>query len=249
MAADFDPLGAKAIAQTVQQTTQAAIDGAGAVLSRICLPASEEFGFVLRDKVSAWRIRNYISTMNKLKQKLAEVPEGVHAHPRLVHSIVEESSWIDDAVVQDMWAGLLSSSCTETGDDDSNLIFTNLLSSLTKLQARVLKFACEKAEKYSETGALILAHDFAIPFESLCEIAQERDIQRLDRELDHLHSLQLLEGGFGHRDQSFVRLAPTALALRMYVRCTGSRASPIEFFQIQTPRTKATETGTTAAPA
>jgi hypothetical protein len=249
MAGDFDPLGAKALARTVKQITQAAIDGAGAVLSRVCLPAAQEYGFALQDKVSAWRIKNYVSTMDKLKQKLAGLPEGVHAHPRLVRSIVEESSWIEDAAVQDWWSGLLSSSCTDTGDDDSNLLFINLLGNLTKLQARLLKYACENARKSVSPTGLIQAGHLAVSLEELCQIAQETDIQRLDRELDSLRGMSLLDGGIHPYGHPTVVLTPTALALHMYVRCSGSRASPMEFFQVSIPPAKATETDTPAPPA
>ena len=65
--------------------------------------------------------------------------KNVHAHPRILFKIIEEGSWSEDGVVQDMWAGLVQSSCSDSGDDDSNLIFINLLSNMTKLQAKILK--------------------------------------------------------------------------------------------------------------
>ena len=124
----FDLLGIKPVADAFHDVTKASLDAASAVLSRICLPAAKEFGLLLKDKMHNWRQRNLVAMTKKAEQKLADnkVPEGAHAHPRIVHTILEESGWVDDDMVQDMWAGLLSSSCTEAGDDDSNLIFTNL---------------------------------------------------------------------------------------------------------------------------
>jgi hypothetical protein len=235
---DFDPIGTKALAKTVQQVTQAGIDAAGAVLSRICLPAAKEFGLLLSDRVSEWRTLNYISTMKRLEQKLTEnkVPEASHAHPRIVSSIVEQSSWIEDSAIQDMWAGLLSSSCTGTGDDDSNLLFVNLLSSLTKLQARVLNFACEKTTIAASPGGLVLAGRVQLDIDQLVEIAEEKDIHRLDRELDHLRAVGLIEGGILPHEPKFAILTPTSLALHMLVRCKGSRASPLEFFNLNSQK-------------
>lgn len=37
--------------QPLNTLAQGAVDGAGAFLGRICLPAAEEFGLLLRDKV------------------------------------------------------------------------------------------------------------------------------------------------------------------------------------------------------
>jgi hypothetical protein len=53
------------------------------------------------------------------------IPENglFQAHPRVLHEIIENASWVDDEEVQAMWAGLLASSCTEDGKDDKNLIY------------------------------------------------------------------------------------------------------------------------------
>ncbi len=42
----------KPLGEAAKIVTQAAVDGAGAFLGRICLPAAEEFGLLLRDKVA-----------------------------------------------------------------------------------------------------------------------------------------------------------------------------------------------------
>jgi hypothetical protein len=225
----------------LEKLTEAVIRGAEAVLGRICLPAAEEYGLLLRDRMKVWRAKNLLSLTEKLERKLIEnkVPEGDHAAPRLVSKIVEEATWIDDSMVQDMWAGLLSSSCTESGNDDSNLIFANLLGSLTKLEARVLNFACDRVEKHVDVSGLAYPVRLVVPYAELCQIAQENDIQRLDRELDHLRALMLLEGGLAmHAAENHVFLTPTSLALHMYIRCSGSRATPAEFFRIQAPTTQ-----------
>jgi len=63
-----------------------------------------------------------------------------HAHPRLVSKIIEQGSWVDEDIVQGMWAGLMASSCTEDGQDESNFIFISILGQITSLQARVIKY-------------------------------------------------------------------------------------------------------------
>lgn len=235
----FDYLGlkstgeaAKIVAQTGKTVVDRSLDGLEAVLSRICLPVAKEWGLYLQDKVSAWRRENAINLTKRLEQKLAEnkVPDECHAHPRLVGRILDEASWIDDSVVQDMWAGLLASSCTEKGDDDSNLVFTDLLGRLTKLEASVLRHVCRSVEKFTTLGGLVQGGFYKVPLAEFRTITGEQDIHRLDRELDHLQSLGLLQGGLPLHEINNVMLRPTPLALNLYVRCCGSRLPPIEFF-------------------
>lgn len=237
----LDVLGIKPVAESINKVTTATVDGAAAFLSRICLPAAEEFGLLLRDRVRAWRASNIAAITKRAQEKLDQEGAGddVHAHPRLVSNILEEGSWNDDSVVQDLWGGLLSSSCTEEGDDDSNLIFVALLSDLTKLQVRVLKHVCENASKVVSDNSLIHGDKLTLPLETLIEITGESDIHRLDRELDHLRELGLIEGGFSMFAVSKDAIAtPTGLALHMYVRCQGSRKSPTDYFGLQVPAVK-----------
>jgi hypothetical protein len=234
----LDILGIQPIADAVNRVTAATVDGAAAFLSRICLPAAEEYGLLLRDRVHQWRANHMVTITQIAEQKLANsgASAGIHAHPRLVSNVLEEGSWIEDAEVQEMWGGLLSSSCTETGDDDSNLLFVDLLSGLTKLQAKILRCACERARKVATPNGLIGAITLMASSDSLLKLTGENDIQRLDRELDHLVSLGLLRnGGFtATATDLMANLTPTAMALQMYVRCQGSRSSPIDYFRLDT---------------
>lgn len=213
--------------------TQAAMKAATDVFNRVILPAAKEAGLLLQDHVIGWRMINRIAVARKLEAKLKEntIPEGHHAHPQIACAIIEKSSWIDDSEVQDLWAGLLSSSCTETGDDDSNLIFVNLLGQMTKLQARVMKFVCERAVKHFPPSGLIAANGFMISVQELLAISCETDIQRLDRELDHLRAMALLDGGLNIHNSTRAQIGPTTLGLHMYVRCAGSRQSAVEYFK------------------
>jgi hypothetical protein len=56
----LDVLGVRPVEEAISHATKAAIDGASAFLARICLPAAEEFGLLLQDKVRAWRVRNAV---------------------------------------------------------------------------------------------------------------------------------------------------------------------------------------------
>jgi hypothetical protein len=231
----LDIFGIKPIGEAINATTKAAIIGAGAFLGRICLPAAEEFGLLLKDKISFWRLKNFLKISEKAENLLKKNPdfELTHAHPRLIASILAHGSWSDDDTIQNMWGGLLASSCTSDGQDDSNLFFINLLSQLTKSQAKILNYCCEKSQKYADaTGNLIGSYDLITNISELSNISWIASAHIVDRELDHLRSLGLIKGGI-YQDSDLANIAPTPLALSMYVRCQGSLDSPVDYFHAE----------------
>lgn len=233
-----DILGIQPIAKSIEKLTDAGIAAASAFLIRICLPATEEYGLYIKDKVSYWRQEQMVVFAKRSESKMKEntVSETSHVHPRVFHEIVDKATWTDDSTTQDLWAGLLSSSCTEDGADDSNLIFINVLSQMTKLQAAVMDYACKNAQKMKMGNLIVPATDFTMTTDKFKELFGENDIDRIDRELDSLAALNLIDprnGGIQARHQHIIVLTPSPFALHMYVRCQGSRLSPLEFFKTE----------------
>jgi hypothetical protein len=237
----LDLLGVKPIADAAQVVVNGAMDGASAFLSRICLPAAEEFGLLLRDKVGAWRARNAVAIANSAERLLGQQSASAdeHAHPRLVGQILENGSWSDSDEVVNLWAGLLASSCSKDGDDDSNLMFVDLLSRLSVSQVCTLSYAIEHAPKEATEAGWLSASFYAIELAELVSITGIDDYHRLDRELDHLRSIGLIDpqqGGFNMRSR-IANLTPTTLALQLYVRGHGHRGDPLSFFKLDPPAT------------
>jgi hypothetical protein len=201
-----DVFGVQPLAEAVKIATKGAVDGAAAFLGRICLPAAEEFGLLLKDRVSHWRTRNLVSISDKTKEIMEQHGgiEGLQAHPRIMNEIIEKGSWCSEDDVQSMWAGLLASSCTTDGKDESALVFINLLGQITTAQARMLNHACRTANKKLTLDGLLYAEKISLTPEELADIWQDNDIYRIDRELDHLRALELITGGFPLHDEEFV---------------------------------------------
>jgi len=95
---------------------------------------------------------------------------------------------------------------------------------------------CEKSEKGRTRSGLILAKGhLMVPLDGVSAISQLIDIQQLDRELDYMRTLGLLDGGLSADEAADatapppVDLAPTSLALHMYARCRGAR-DPLSFY-------------------
>jgi Abortive infection alpha len=236
----IDVLGIKPVADAFSHVTKAAVDGASAFLGRICLPAAEELGLLFRDKVRAWRAKNAVAVIAEAEARYEKYQAGrvAQAHPRLVASVVEHSSWTDDRTLQQMWGGLLASSCSPDGRDESNLIFINLLSQLTSLQVRVLSYACSNVKKLVTPEGLIMPdRGLYVEISTVKGIANTDDIHRLDTELDHLHGLGLITGGFQGRS-THVDICPTALALNLFVRSQGFTGSAVAFFNLIPPIVK-----------
>jgi hypothetical protein len=232
-----DLSGVPSSGEALNTVAKETVDSASAFLRGICLPAAEEFGLLLRDKVSDWRAKNALEITREAEAILAgKGVENVHAHPRIVMNILTEGSWSDDSQVKSFWAGLLASSCTEDGKDESNVIFLHILSQITSLQAKVLEHCCTHSTiKISEYGCVYAEFPLKI-IDDLFVIAQTGDLQRIDRELDHLNSLQLIgggiEGGIGMTTNK-ANITPTPLALQLYARCKGHSGPLEEFYKTE----------------
>jgi hypothetical protein len=108
-----DLLGIAPVARAVERVTDSVVGGAEALLGRVCLPAAEEFGLLLRDKVSGWQQQNLLSTVAKA-QPLLEVAasQNRHAPPRLIIETLNHASWAESGEVQELWAGIPSAALT-----------------------------------------------------------------------------------------------------------------------------------------
>lgn len=235
----LDLLGIKPIGDAANTTVEKSFQGIEGFLKSVCVPALDEVGLLLRDKVRYWRINNILRILDKAKGKLHFENEElkIQAHPRVALAIIDNGSLNDNDEVQEMWAGLFASSCSKDGQEDENLIFVDLLKQLTVGEARILKYASERARKIIHKNGLITADDLTLDCNALMEISGINEIHRLDRELDHLRSLELIgssigSGGFSSDDEHLIAdISPSALALNLYVKSQGHNTDPAFYWQ------------------
>lgn len=202
----IDVFGVQPIAEAIRTVTKGAVDGAAAFFGRICLPAADEFGLLLRDRVAHWRTLNLVNIAQKTEAILEKQgdKENCHVHPRVIAGILDHGSWHDSDDIQQMWSGLLASSCTSDGRDESSLIFISLLGQITTAQTRLLNHICLAADKKLTLDGLMYAEEVMMSPDKLVRIWNDADLHRIDRELDHLRMIGLIHGGFAFTTEETV---------------------------------------------
>ncbi len=237
-----DVFGIRPIGEAGLLVTKATIDEVSSFLNVVCKPGLEELGFLIKDRVRQWRLNNILSVLEKAKGKLAFDGNelNLYANPRVGLSIMEGCSEVDDEELQDYWAGLFASSCTPEGKDDSNMVYVDLLRRMSSIEARLLDYACKNCKKIAYPNGLILADSFTVSFDNLVCISGINDKYRLDSELDHMRSIELLlhggpfaaGGGFTASDEHLdANLTPSPLALNLYYKTHSTGITPIEFWK------------------
>jgi hypothetical protein len=136
----LDIMGVKPVSKAIEKATDKTVDGLGAFFGAICMPAAEEFGLLLQDKVAAYRYKNLESISDKAQKKIEQqkIKLSGQANPVLVREVLEEASWCEDENIQSMWAGLLSVAAGNTAISDDSLVYTDTLKRLTPFQAKFI---------------------------------------------------------------------------------------------------------------
>lgn len=236
-----DIFGIEPIGQAALQVTQATIEGVSSFLGAVCKPGLEELGFMIKDKVRQWRLNNMMRVLDKARGRMCFDGRELNlcANPRVGLSIMECSSEVDDDELQELWAGLFVSSCTPNGRDDSNMNFVDLLRRMSSVEAKILDYACANCGKRLFPNKLIMAEDLSVQFGELVKITGIDDLYRLDSELDHMRSIEILfhgdslisGGGFNASDDKLEAIiTPSPLALNLYYKTHSIGVSPIVFW-------------------
>ena len=237
-----DILGIEPIGEAGLEVTKAAIKGVSSFLELVFKPGLEEIGYLVKDEVRLWRLNNILRTLEKAKGKMEFDGKDLNltANARVGLNIMEGCSEVDNEELQDLWAGLFASSCTPDGKDDSNMNFVDLLRRMSSVEAKIIDYASSNSKKYIYPNKLIIADRLFVPFNALASIAGTDDIYRLDSELDHMRSIELLNqgdalegtgGGFTVSDTTpEANITPSALALNLYFKTHSTGKSPKEFW-------------------
>lgn len=208
-----------------------------AFLQRISPAASDEAGRLLREGLSNFRVASALEILLNAERMLsfsANV-DRLRAPASIVLRILEDGSWADAESTQHLWAGLLATSCSLGGRDESNLSFVNLLCQLTSSHVRILGVACTKATKFMAGLERISSRPITLSGKQMSEITGSRDLIRIQRDLEYLSDLGLLSTNSHTRAFTPVdgtEIAPTSLGLQLFARCSGHRGAAQEFYGV-----------------
>jgi hypothetical protein len=199
-----------------------------AFLGRISPPAHAEAKRLFHEELSNLRARHAVNVILKAEERMAQEgnSEKLLAHPELVLGIVNGASWADTEWMQNLWSGLLMTSCTHDGLDESNRVFINLLSQLATIQTRILTAVCAKAVTTVSSNGKVVHEKMFSSSEEMIKMAGSHDLLKVHRSVAQLAEFGLLEKSVR---ASFVSetegatTTPTSLGLKMYARCLGRR--------------------------
>ncbi len=201
-----------------------------AFLRRICPPAAEEIKEMFHKTLSSVRVANAVEIAFKAERLLLHEPNALAmvAHPGLMVRILEHGTWVDVEWIQELWAGLLATSCTFEGQDESNLVFINLLSRMAPLPTQILTAACAKATRAMAESASVSPYLLVFSAEEMAKITRSNNLVKIYRSISELSELGLLEHSSkpsSHASLESAKAKPTNLGLQMYARCQGIRGA------------------------
>lgn len=257
---DENELVEKVIEEGTKETVGKAVDGIGTFLGKICLPAAEEIGLYLKDKMHIYRVMNLYKITQKVQKRL-ENNGQYQINPRSLINFVEKASLCDDDNIQNMWAGLLSGRLTHPAQEDTDIIYYDLLNSLSIYQARIIKLIYGNDIICSfEQPLNICANENELNLKEKIQIPIKKILENSPTPLDYifynetheevikneemysitigyiipnfagLQKMELIKSYKIDLKKNIVEFDPTLFGLDFYMNCTGYKVYPLEAY-------------------
>lgn len=204
-------------------------------LSRISPETRDGVSKLLHEELSNYRLENAVDIALKAEKMLGAAVEGDHLRslPHVVMHIIDSGSWSsDEKWMLQFWAGLLASSCSSSGNDESALRFARLLGQLKTLHMRILAAACSRSTKLTNKG-IYSCRPLNWKAADLMKYSGSHDLIKLDRELNYMADIGVIatrEKSAFFQQMTDTSVTPTTLGLEVYARCNGHRGTPQTFY-------------------
>ncbi len=193
-------------------------------LCRLCHDGANESILLLGGELEQTRIENAMEIAACAEKLLASEPDQrLRAHPNIVLSILKHGSWADDLTRQ-LWAGLLATSCSAEGTDQSNSAFVDLLINVTNTQCRIFVAGCMKASQHISGTEFPPSAPIILLPDQLIQITGMYDVSRIATDLAYLFNFGIIEKGFDfttYLPAEKIDITPSRLGLELYERCKG----------------------------
>jgi len=211
-----------------------------AFLRRVSPGANDEARRLLREGLSNFRLASAVQIVLAAERLLSFSGQAdrLRAPSRIVLRVMEDGSWAEAESAQHLWAGLLATSCTQSGSDESNLVFIDLLCRLTLMHGRILAAACTKSTKFMAGAGRISSRPVTLTAREMTQITGCRDLVRIHRDLEYMADLGLLKAVVKSHSFSPIEetdIAPTGLGLQLFARSNGYRGETEKFYTLEEP--------------
>ena len=199
-----------------------------AFLGRICPNSAEGVMHLMQSGFTKSRVANAVHILLRAEGMLPRETEEIRigAPAKLVAKVIENGSWAEEDWIQQLWAGLLATSCSDDGGDDSNQFFADLFSKLAAVHVCILRYACLRASNVLSISGSTASATVICTREEIMEVTGSRELLRIERDLEYLRNLGLLEEETmtatppTHYE---AHITPSRLALHLYAHCKGGR--------------------------
>lgn len=196
-----------------------------AFLMRIC-PDAETKILPLLSEVNSERVECMIEIALQAEALLASrgAEPSPEVAPALILRVLEYGSKVNDEQLLPNWAGLLVSFCLQKGQEDAAIRFMALVSKLDRDHMAVLAVACARAALTGWQPGFVFSPPLHCPAEEISTITGIPNLTAVERDLNYLHQLGLLEKTakpLGCAQLDLVNITPTALGLKLYFKCRG----------------------------
>ena len=161
-----------------------AIDLAKDFLDKLILPAVEEIGLLLRDKVTFWRTKNQVQILNKAKMYCEKHNVSLKTISlKVLCPLLDYAGLEEDEIMQDKWA-LLLANMVDSALNIENHVFPYILSQISKDEFLFLQGIYESRLRRKKT--------LSIQLETLREenTIKKRDISNKANELNAKMALE-----------------------------------------------------------
>ncbi len=196
-------------------------------IRRVCPAAADQAKQMLHKEFSNVRVASAVRIAYIAEDMLTRTGDEPGIAPvELVSRILDTGSWADLEWIQEMWAGLLVTSCSSDGEDQSNAVFIDILSQLAPVHLRILGIASERAARPGP-----IAGPFTVNCCTAAELTKALDLSNLTktlRSIQELADMGLMAAAKRSPSDPQDENAKTAITpqgLEMITRCHGRRMS------------------------
>ncbi|MGA8740197.1 MAG: PilZ domain-containing protein [Terracidiphilus sp.] len=206
-----------------------------AFIDRVAPDATDQARLLMRNGLSNFRLESATEIALHAEELLALENDSapLRAEPTVVLRILEDGSWAETDWIQHYWAGVLATACAADEFPQRDLKSVSLLSQITTIQARIFAGSCTLAVKSVDKDGRLSVRSLTCSSEKLVQIADTHDRVHIERDIQHLVELGLIERSVKWNSFSLLDLAaitPTQLALELYARCHGHRRDAGAFY-------------------